>query len=37
MNKKKAKKDRAQYIPPEMMPFALCMAVLDIVLEYRRG
>jgi len=33
MSKKKQSMDRARYYPPEMMPFALCSACLDIVLE----
>ncbi len=35
MSKKKSKqtKDSFQYYPPEMIPFALCSACLDVVLE----
>ena len=33
MSKKKQKRDKSQYYPPEMMPFALCSACLDVVLE----
>ena len=30
---KKRTKDKGRYYPPEMMPFALCSACLDVVLE----
>ena len=33
MSKRKQTKDRARYYAPEMMPFALCAACLDVVLE----
>ncbi len=33
MSTKKKTKDKARYFPPEIMPFALCAACLDIVLE----
>lgn len=29
----KKKKDKSRYYPPEMMPFVLCSACLEIVLD----
>jgi len=33
MDKSKHEKDKSRYYPPEIMPFALCSACLDVVLE----
>ena len=33
MDKSKHEKDKNRYYPPEMIPFALCSACLDVVLE----